>query len=189
MKIIDSVTPYQVPPQRIAKAEALTLLNSLIGKPIEEQNRVGCYLLEIGGVTTHWNLPCDLENPLFIIEGSSRGDRVYVLVRQPGKLSDCVGIYSRQAPDTWVRQCVVRGPEAILGVLPQRAFATNLSAVAGQRAIRTLARLLNLTWGKETRFGSLACSRLIGRVRVEPDLLELQADILARAGERDVPST
>jgi len=173
-------TAYIPNRSRLARVEVARELERLQTIGLAEQNSGSRIPVQIGDMTTFWSLGISKTSPAFLENGvgpSSPGmKRLHIYLPH----ESVVAIYDKRDRNTWERRALLPlgDAEKILASLPKKALNSETTTSLATPAQLAVVRK-NLELPSDAPLAPMTAasvSRLIDRLTVEKDLVELQVD-------------
>jgi hypothetical protein len=172
-------TAYTPNKSRLSRVEVARELARLQKLDLAEQNKGNRTPVSIGDVTTYWSCGVSEASPAFLESstGPSTGvKRLHIHLPEEG----VVGVYEKRERNIWERRALlpITDPERILVSLPKKALIPDTStALATPAQLSVIRKNLELLPDAPMQpMTAASVSRLIDRLTVEKDLVELLAD-------------
>jgi hypothetical protein len=178
-------TAYIPNPSRLGRVEVARELERLQKIDLAEQNKGNRIPITIGDVNTYWSRGISKTSDAFLESstGPSTGiKRLHIYLAGEG----IVGVYEKRERNIWERRALlpISNPERILASLPKKALIAETSILLATPAQLNVIRK-NLELSVDASLSPMTAasvSRMIDRLTVEKDLVELQLDATEWAG-------
>jgi hypothetical protein len=172
-------TAYTPNRSRLGRVEVARELERIQKLALADQNDGSRIPVIIGEVTTYWSLGLCKTSPAFLESGtgpSTGVKRLHIYLPNEGVIS----VYDKRDRNTWERRALLplTDPERILASLPKKALVPEAStSLATPAQLSVIRKNLDLSTDAALEpMTAASVSRMIDRLTIEKDMVELHAD-------------